>query len=393
MIKGTSFTVSERKITGIAAFIIALRLLGLFMVLPVFSIYALGLMYANPVNVGITLGMYGLAAMVMQLVFGYLSDRYGRIKMIITGLILFIAGSLIGAFAVNIYTMMLARFLQGSGALGSVILALISDHTRPLVRSQALAAVSVVLALGFMMALILGPILALHFGLAGLFSLTAFLGLIALNLTIFLPRNTPTEHEHLNIHLNKIKPILANKTILLLNISIFLLNALLIATFVVLPSLLLRNLYLSPHQTWWLYLVSLAIAFVLMLILLRLTEKFTAFKTTIIFMILTLMLSELIFFIHFDHLTYVLIALTLFFTGYLTLEALLPSWLSRIVEPGLKGTALGLFSSSQFFGAFVGGLVGAYFSTDLHTDMFLYLLAICVFWFLAVSADLRQRPK
>lgn len=387
------FNKDERKTTAAAAFIIALRLFGLFMILPIFSIYALGLMYATPFNIGITLGIYGLAAMIMQPVFGYLSDKHGRLKMIIVGLVLFISGSLVAAFAGNIYTMMLGRFLQGSGALSGMLLALISDHTRAEVRSKAMAIISITIACGFLVALVLGPILAMDFGLEGLFALTAFLGLIALNLAVILPRNTPAEREHLGIHIDKIKLVLKNKTILLLNVSVFLLNTLLIANFVILPSLLLKKLYLSPHQTWWLYLVSMGIALILMFVFLMITERFFLFKKMVILTILLMMFGELAFFTHFDSVSHVIIGLTLFFTGFLTLETLLPSWLSRIVTQDLKGTALGIFASAQFCGAFAGGLFGAYFGNAGGRDLFLYLLSVCVIWFIAVTLDLKQRPK
>lgn len=388
-----AFTPSERKISIIGALIIGLRLLGLFMILPIFSVYALGLMYATPQNIGITLGIYGLSAMIMQPVFGYLSDKHGRIKMIIIGLILFITGSLISAFAGSIYTMMLGRFLQGGGAISGVLLALVTDHTRPIVRSKSMAMISILITLCFIASIVLGPIIALHLGLEGLFALTAFLGLLALNLTVILPRNTPAEHEHLGIHLNKIKLVLANKTILLLYTSIFLLNVLLIASFVLLPTILLQNLHLSPNQTWWLYLISLLIAFIVMLILITLTEKFKAHKKTLLLSILLIIFAEAIFFSNFINIMYVLISLILFFTGFITLEALLPSWISRIADPGLEGTALGFFASAEFFGAFIGGLLGAYFSNAINNDLFLYLLGISVFWFLAVSTDLKKHPQ
>lgn len=388
-----AFNSLERKTSIAGSLIIGLRLLGLFLVLPIFSIYALGLMYATPQNVGITLGLYGLAAMIMQPVFGYLSDKHGRIKMIIIGLIFFITGSLISAFAGNIYTMMLGRFLQGAGAISGVTLALIADHTRPEVRSEAMALVSTVIVICFMLSIVLGPVLAFHIALSGLFVLTAFLGLLAINLVIFFPKHSLNEREHLNIHINKIKRVLANKTVLFLYLSIFMLNALLIATFVILPNIFLRVLNLSPNQSWWLYLMSLIIAFIAMLVVIRITEKFKAFKRAVLLGVFLIMMSELLFFAKFINMTDIIIPLALFFTGFIILETLLPSWLTRIIDPELKGAALGFYASAEFFGAFIGGLAGAFLTNTNSNDTFLYLLAASVLWFLALSTDLRQHPQ
>jgi MFS family permease len=392
MFKIKHFSALELKIISISSFIIALRLFGLFLVLPIFSVYALGLMYATPENVGITLGIYGLAAMIMQPVFGYLSDRHGRIKMIIVALTLFIVGSLIAAFANTIYSMGLGRLLQGAGAITSVLMALTTDHTRAEVRTKAMAIIGVMIAVTFILAIVIGPYLETRIGLNGTFGVTAVLGLIAINLTIFLPHHTPGEREHISVHFNNIKLILKNKTIGLINLSIFCLHGILIASFVALPTLLNQTLKLSTQQSWWLYLLSLGLAFVFMLLLITLAEIFKAVKKITVLSILLIMAAEAIFLTNFVNAFWVLLAFTLFFTGFISLEALLPSWLTRIVDHKLKGTALGLYISSQFFGAFVGGLFGGYFANIGDSQLFLYLLVVATLWFL-MSGGLKQLPQ
>ena len=382
--KTLKFSPEETKISLVSAFIIALRLFGLFMLLPVFSIYALQLQDATPMNIGITLGLYGLAAMLMQPVFGYISDQHGRLKMIALGLILFISGSLVATFATEIYTMMLGRLLQGMGAIGSVLMALVADHTRPTTRSKAMALIGTFITLGFIIAMVLSPILTQHFGLSGLFALSSLLGCIALALVLLLPQS--------NIKTRKLakstvpsayfKKLLQNTNTRLINLSVLLLHGVLIANFVVLPNLIRQNLQVSLSASWWVYLLALLPAFILMFCLIIIAEKFQRIKSIVVLCILTISLAELLFFTELTHLAYLITALILFFTAFITLEALLPSWLTRIVSPNVKGTALGIYASCQFLGAFLGGCLGGYLASPLPKQVFLYLTALTALWFI-----------
>lgn len=382
--KSKALSKNEFKISSISAFILALRLFGLFMILPIFSIYALEIPGANMQKIGITLGFYGLSAMIVQPIFGYFSDRLGRIKIIALGLMIFIAGSLVAALAHNMHDLMIGRLLQGAGSIGSVAFAVITDHTRTEVRSKAMAMTGVILTLAFILAIISGPAFAHAIQLPGLFILTAFLGFLGLMFTGFLPR-TKTQAEKIGMKLNQLKKIMLDKNIMILNLSTFILHAILIASFVILPTVLMKTFNISLSQSWWMYLSSLLISFILMLIIINLADQKKLYKNCIIISALLIVFAEALFLMELKSLGAITLGLTLFFTGFISLEALLPAWISRVANAKLRGTALGFYLSCQFLGVFVGGCFGGYFASTDTQQFFLYLLSIAVLWFIAIS--------
>ena len=390
--KALKLSRAEAKVSLTSAFIVALRLFGLFMILPVFSIYALQLSGANPMNIGLTLGLYGLAAMLFQPIFGYLSDHHGRLQLIAFGLVLFVVGSLTSTFATSIYTMMGGRLLQGAGAIGSVMMALVADHTRPNVRSKAMALIGMFITFGFILAMIVSPILTHHLGLKGLFAVSSVLGLLALACVIFLPRTSRHQPKigSSAIHVQPVRKLMLDPNTRILNVSVLFLHGFLIANFTVLPNLLTQNLHISLSASWWLYLLTLIPAFILMLVCIIIAEKYQLLKHMVIFCILLLTIAEIIFYTQLHYFPYAVAALVLFFTAFITLEALLPSWLTRLVAKEARGTALGIYATCQFLGAFLGGCLGGYVARSLPQEVFLYLTALGALWFIYAT---QSKPK
>lgn len=390
--QGLKLNKIERKITFNISRIFAFRMLGLFIILPIFSLYAEKLIGATPFLIGLALGVYGLMAGIMQAPMGLLSDYFGRKKMITIGLILFFLGSVLAGLSHNIYLVILGRALQGLGAVGSSLMALLADGTRDEVRFKAMSIVGMTIGLTFMIAMILGPIISNFIGLAGVFYFTAILSLIGL---FILWRGIPSVksvfHKDQEFSFCDLKIILKNKALWILNLGVFILHAVLTSTFLVLPVLLLKKLGLGINQQWHVYLPVLIIAFALVIPLIILGEKRRILKLLMLLSISILILIEIVF-IHFsykrDSLLGISTALVLFFFAFTLLEAVMPSLVSKIAKPTVRGTAMGLYSSMQFLGIFVGGAVGGYlYSLGDHLKasagfIFMAGLFILIFWFL-----------
>ncbi len=384
----TSFSKQERRITTLSALIFALRLFGLFMILPVFTLYAKPLANATPENINFTLGLYGLAAFIFQPLFGALSDRFGRKPMVAIGLSIFVIGCLIATLAHNIYLMMLGRLLQGGGSIGSVLMALVADYTRESLRTRAMALIGITLTLSFVASIVLSPILVSIIQLNGLFAITTFLGVIGLILTVFLPSEPPTGTDHIPISA-ALNLFLKNQDILILNISVLLLHAILIAIFTTLPILLGKELDLTVNGLWTTYLPTLLIAFVGMIVLIMIAERYQKMKQITTLSIALIVISSICFWFGNSYLLF-FIGISVFFTGFITLEALLPSWLTRVVPQSRKGVGMGAYSMMQFLGAFLGGCLGA--TVVDSNNIFLYCIATSGLWFI-LAMKLKRLPK
>lgn len=267
-------TSTERRAAISLATIMALRMLGLFMVLPVFTLYANQLTDATPTLIGIAIGIYGLTQGLCQIPFGILSDHIGRRKVIALGLFIFILGSLIAGMSTTIWVMIIGRALQGAGAVGSTIIAMIADFTRLEQRTKAMALAGITIGISFALSMALGPLMANWFNL---FYLAACLGLLAIGaLFIWVPTPTrPVWHQETEPDVTQFSALLREPELLRLNFGIFALHAILTASFVVLP-LSLQNLAgLTSHQQWQLYLPVLLCAFLLSLPFIMNAEKKT----------------------------------------------------------------------------------------------------------------------
>jgi len=331
----------EKRATFSLATLFSLRMLGLFIVLPVFTPFAQTLSGATPFLIGLALGIYGLTQAAFQLPLGALSDHIPRKNVIALGFIIFIVGSILAALSHNITMLMIGRALQGAGAVGSTIMALLADFTRAEKRSKSMAIVGMIIGLTFFMSLLIGPFLDHFIGVHGIFWLSALLGLTAIILNYYwVPVPTHAhDYESTKNFTKNLKSLLREPALLKLDLGIFLLHALLTATFAIIP------LYVPKL---WIYAPALLLSVLL-------TFKFMKYIRTAIF----ILIAALLCLWQFHENIYLLITgLCLFFTGFNILEANLPSLVSQTAPSRLKGTAIGVYSTCQYLGIFAGGIIG-----------------------------------
>lgn len=377
------------------ALIFALRMAGLFLILPVFSLFARDLPEATPLLVGLAISIYGLTQAFLQIPFGILSDLLGRKKVITFGLSLFALGSIVAALAENIWTIIAGRALQGSGAVAAAIMALLADLTREEHRTKAMAIVGASIGLAFAFSMVAGPPLAHLLELSGLFWLIAVLALLGV-LVLWLIIPTPRRYRHhcdTEPQLRRLGEVLRNRELLRLDFGIFALHSLLTANFVILP-LVLRDLLGVPMlQHSFFYLTTMAASLFLMVPLVIVAEKRGYLKAVFLLAILLVGGSQPLWFFGHGHVWLFSLAMLLFFTGFNVLEALLPSLVSKMAPVDLKGTAMGVYSSSQFFGAFCGGTLGGW----LHgayglSSVWLASAVLTLLWFL-LALFMRRPPR
>jgi len=388
--QGLKLSKIEKKIAINISRIFAFRMLGLFIILPIFSLYADKLSGSTPFLMGLALGVYGLMAGIMQAPMGLLSDYFGRKKIITIGLILFFLGSLLAGFSHSILGVILGRSLQGLGAVGSSLMALLADSTRDEVRFKAMSMIGMTIGLTFMLSMIIGPILGKFIGLSGIFYLTAFLSLIGLLILWFgIPSVRSIFHKDQEFNYLDLKIIFKSKSLWILNLSVFILHGVLTSTFLVLPILLFKKLGLGLNHQWMMYLPVLIIAFSLVIPLIILGEKRRILKLLMAVSALILILVELVF-IHFayfyDSILGIATALVLFFFAFTLLEAIMPSLVSKIAKPTVRGTAMGVYASSQFLGIFAGGALGGYLSSTSLGLVFIASFVICLVWLVLIIA-------
>lgn len=367
------------------AAIFAFRMLGLFMLIPVFTIYAPKLQDATPLLMGFALGAYGLSQGLLQIPFGMLSDRFGRKTMLSIGLLLFASGSLLGAFSTSIYTLILARTLQGTGAVGSVLIALLADLTEDKQRTKAMAVIGLTIGLSFSLAMLLSPIIAEHYGLGGIFYFTAILavfGLILLHAVIPAPIKTPFERQNQPLK-SRLKAAISNRHLLHLNAGIFAQHCILTATFFPVP-LLLQAQILQGNlgKAWHFYLPVLALSFIAMLPFIALAEKKRRMKGLLITAVAVTSFAQML--LAFWGTSWLVFCggMFIYFIAFNLLEASLPSLVSRQAPLNNKGTAMGLYSSCQFLGIFAGGaLAGFIYPSFGNQGIFLANGLLALFWF------------
>ncbi len=392
----------EKRICISLAAVYALRMMGLFMVLPVLSLYAADYQGNTDMLKGFALGAYGLTQAFLQIPFGYLSDRFGRRAIILAGLLLFLLGSVVAGFADNIYMLIIGRCLQGSGAIASVMMALLSDMTRPEHRSKAMASVGASIGLSFALALVLGPLIANQWGLSGMFFITAVFAGIAMFLVIVVVpagrvviERTASETGRLPTFSQAIKVGFGNPQLRILNVSVFVLHLMLTAAFLVIPALLLVQWELPVNKHWIVYLVVLVAALVIMLPAMLIAEKKGKLREVMLLAAIGLLIAQLMLAVLGETKVIGFIAVLIFFTAFNLFEAILPSELSKKVDPAIRGAAMGAFSTSQFLGAFAGGtlggiLLGTWGAQSVYWDCALIVL----FWlYLLTTYQPAARPN
>ncbi len=382
----------EFRAAASLAAVFSVRLLGLFMIYPVFAAYAHGLTGASPYLVGEALGIYGLSQGLLQIPFGLLSDRVGRKRMIVLGLLLFAAGSAVAAMSTSIGGVIFGRALQGAGAVGSVILALVADLTTEENRTKALAMVGITIGASFMVALVAGPIFAALIGVSGIFWLMVALGLAGIAITEFVvPRPRLVRvHRDAEPVPALIGSVLRNGELLRLNFGIFALHAMLTASFLVVPGLLRGTLGLSSSSDWLVYLPVLLISVVVMVPAIVVAEKYRRMKGVFVASVAALAVSQAMLYLGAGNLYVLLAALTVFFSGFNVMEASLPSLITKTAPPDAKGTAMGLYSSLQFLGIFAGGVIGGWANQHGGTAAVFALTAAIALAWLLVAATMKQ---
>ncbi len=360
--------------------VMSVRMLGLFMLFPVMSVYASEYDNSTPFLVGLAIGVYGLTQALLQIPFGYLSDRFGRKPILIMGLIIFFLGSVLAANTSNLILVVLGRALQGGGAISAVLMAFLADTVNEKNRAKANAFVGFQIGVAFMLSLLIGPIISSKVGLQGLFWTIALLSLIAMLIVFSLEHSKPITYYKLSF--NAFKETLT-KELVTLDLSIFCLHLILAAGFIVMPILLVENQIVSMVDNWHLYLPAIFLSFICMLPLIVISEKFKKTKYILILCILLLIISQFIFLNASLSFQLFLITLTIFFIAFNSVEALLPSLLSRTASPVKRGLAMGVFSTSQFLGTFFGGAIGGliYDIYDLNS-VFLFTIFVALIWLL-----------
>lgn len=377
-----------RAATSLAA-VFSVRLLGLFMIYPVFAAYARDLTGANPYLIGEALGIYGLTQGLLQIPFGLLSDRVGRKVMIVLGLLLFAAGSAMAALSSSIGGVIIGRALQGSGAVGAVILALVADLTAEENRTKAMALVGITIGASFMVALVAGPIAASFIGVPGIFWLMVVLALVGIAITEFVVPNPRRVSVHRDAEAVPalILAVLRDRQLLRLNFGIFALHAMLTASFLVVPGLLGATLNVPVRDQWFVYLPVLLVSVAVMLPAIVVAEKYRRMKGVFVGAVAGLAVSQLMLYFGAGNLFVLLAALVIFFSAFNVMEASLPSLITKVAPAEAKGTAMGLYSSAQFLGIFVGGIIGG-FAHQHGGDggVFVLTTALALAWLLAAAS-------
>lgn len=357
----SGMTMAERQAAFWLAGVFSLRMLGLFMVLPVFALYAEHLRGNTPALAGLAIGIYGLSQALFQLPFGFLSDHYGRKRLIYIGLFIFAVGSVVAALADSIYGAILGRALQGGGAVSAVVMALVADLTREEHRIKVMAVIGVTIGASFAVSMMLGPVLNGWIGVPGIFWLTGALALLGIAVVRFRVPDPMESRIHRDAEpvASQFGRVLFDGQLLRLNFGIFTLHLLLTATFVAVP-LALRDAGLPSDRHWEVYLPALVFSMVAMIPFVVLAEKHRRLKPVFLGAIATLVLTEFGLLALHDTTLEAAALLVVFFTAFNLLEATLPSLIAKMAPPDAKGTAMGVYSSSQFLGAFVGGALGGW---------------------------------
>lgn len=383
-----TMTPKERRSAVALAGIFSFRMLGLFMILPVFALYAENLAGVTPTLVGLAIGIYGLSQAALQIPFGMASDRLGRKPVIIFGLLLFAAGSVVAAVSTSIEGVIAGRALQGAGAVAAAIMALAADLTREEHRTKAMAVIGMSIGMSFLVAMVAGPLLDKWIGVPGIFWLTAGLALAGIAILLLLVPTPAVSRRHRDAEPvpDQFRQVLRDGQLLRLDFGILVLHLVLTASFVVLP-LVLRDAGLAPADHWMLYLPVMALGMAAAIPFIIIGEKKRRMKQVVVGAVAVLALGQLLLIEFHSGLLAVGIVLWVFFSAFNLLEATLPSLIAKTARADSKGTAMGVYSSSQFIGAFIGGAAGgSLYGAFGFSGVFAFCAGLIALWLLLAAS-------
>ena len=389
---GISMSPTERRAVAFLALIYAVRMAGLFVVLPVLALHAATLGGVTPRLTGLAIGIYGLTQAVLQIPYGAWSDRYGRRRIIIIGLLVFATGSVLAGAAHTIYMLILGRALQGAGAVAGVVMALAADLTRESQRSKAMAAIGASIGASFLLSIVAGPALYAFVGGHGIFYFTALTAVLAVGvLQLGVPRVSaaiaPASVAEIPVATQQGRPLLG------INLGIFMLHAVLTACFVAIPGVLRDTLGMPVAQQWKIYLLAMLAGLCLMLPCLLYAEKAGRIKALLIAATLCLAICLAGMSGGYGKNLYGFTALLcLFFTAFNALEAVFPSLVSKMAAAGRKGAALGTYATSQFLGAFCGGVTAGWALQEWGADGVFRMTAVYALLWLPLAFGIKMLP-
>ncbi|WOE30997.1 MULTISPECIES: MFS transporter [unclassified Acinetobacter] len=380
----------ERRSTFALSSIFALRMLGLFMIIPVFSIAGQSYEYATPALIGLAVGIYGLTQAILQIPFSLIADRYSRKPLVVIGLLLFALGGAIAAMSETIYGVIIGRAIAGGGAVSAVVMALLADVTREEQRSKAMAMMGMSIGLSFTIAFSLGPWLTSLVGISGLFWVTTCMGIVAIFMLMLVPKVTRHHRNFQQGYLSQLKHVLKMGDLNRLHVSVFSLHLLLTAMFIYIPFQLIEfaDIPLEKHGLVYLPLLVISLFFAFPSIIFA--EKYRKMRGIFLTAIAGIILGLVVLIFGYQSKYILLIGLGLFFVAFNIMEALLPSWLSKSAPIQSKATAMGVNASSQFLGAFFGGIVGGQLLLLHNTALGWGILAAVALIWLIISFGLAQ---
>ncbi len=387
---------TERRAAFSVAGIFSTRMLGLFMIFPVFALFAHEEFEGvTATQIGIAMGIYGLTQALLQIPYGMLSDRFGRKPLIILGMLVFMVGSIVCALADSIEMMIVGRALQGMGAVAAVLMATVADLVSEQFRLRAMSIVGITIGLSFTVSLVAGPMLGELFGVRGIFWVIAGLAILGVLLVIFMvPKiSNQTFQREAEADPSQFKDVIKNPQLLRLDIGVFVLHAILTAMFIAVPFLIRDTAGLDSLHHWELYLPVMLLSFAFMVPFIIQAESKGRMKPIFVGAVLTVSLMQLALLYGAEGFWSMFVILLVFFTAFNLLEASLPSLVVKLSPADKKGTASGVYSSSQFLGAACGGALGGWFYQTYGADgLFLFTAGMGLVWFTVAATMVKPLP-
>jgi MFS family permease len=385
---------TELKAAFSLAIIYVLRMLGLFMVMPVLAILTVDYSGFSAWHVGLAIGGYGLTQAILQIPFGMLSDKLGRKPVIVLGLMLFAVGSLIAGVAEDMTTLIIGRVLQGAGAIAGAVMALAADVTREEHRTKVMAIIGIAIGCSFYLALLLGPILADDYGLSGLFLITAALSVFGIALVVFVVPSAVNIAPSAETLPRKdfVLGLLRHKELSLLNISVCLLHLFITILFIQIPTLL-TDLGVGLEAQWTVYLPVLLASIIGLIVLMGAARKQAKAVMSVSIVMMISCFAGLALFDGALSLYSLCALILVFFIGFNYLEANTPALVSSIAPAGKKGTAMGIYASFQFFGAFLGGMISGLMTSSFSINaLYTVCIGLGIVWLILILS-LHSQPR